>query len=153
MPSGVVLVQPGEDGRERLARMQFLRGLRILGVHVHDEVGVFGKKRHLTFCVATIGAMRVGLDKLPDRKTIRGFGGIATGDVPLVLVSFKDVPLFPLAAFFKAIFDPELASTREVAPGAERRSQRGECDVGRPKRDFGTVLRRACEMDVARVAR
>ena len=40
---GLVLIQIGEDRSERLARMQLLRGFRIFGVHVHDEVGVCGK--------------------------------------------------------------------------------------------------------------
>jgi hypothetical protein len=29
----------------------------------------------LTVCIATIGAMRVGLNKFSDRETIRGFAG------------------------------------------------------------------------------
>jgi len=38
--SGCVLVEIREDGSERLARMQLLRRLRVLGIHVHDEVRV-----------------------------------------------------------------------------------------------------------------
>jgi hypothetical protein len=49
--------------------------IEILGVHVHHEVGVCSKERHLTFRVATIGAMHVGLDELPDSEAIRGFVG------------------------------------------------------------------------------
>jgi hypothetical protein len=36
-------------------------------------VGVFGEESHLTFRIATIGAVRVGLNDFPDRETIRGF--------------------------------------------------------------------------------
>src|ERR1700730_11907053 len=71
---GVVLIQLGEDRRERLARVQLKSVLWILGVHMHHEVGVRGKERHLAFRIAAIGAMRVGLDELPDREAIGGFG-------------------------------------------------------------------------------
>jgi hypothetical protein len=36
-------------------------------------VGVCGKERHLTFRIATIGAVCVGLDELADSEAIRGF--------------------------------------------------------------------------------
>jgi hypothetical protein len=36
-------------------------------------VGVCGKECHLTFRIATIGAVRVGLDEFADRKAVRGF--------------------------------------------------------------------------------
>ena len=48
---------------------------RILGIHVHHEVGVRGKEKHLTFRIATIGAMCIGLDELPDSEAIRGLVG------------------------------------------------------------------------------
>src|SRR6266702_1309751 len=67
---GVVFVQFGEHWRQRLARMQLLRRRGILGVHIHDEVGVCSEERHLTFRVAAIGMMRVSLDKLADREAI-----------------------------------------------------------------------------------
>src|SRR5690349_2644916 len=54
---GVVLVQVGEDGGERLARVELRGGRRVLRVHVHDEVRVFGEERHLTFRVPTVGAV------------------------------------------------------------------------------------------------
>ncbi len=63
-----ILVQIGEHGSERLARMQFLRRRRILGIHVHHEVGVRGKKGHLTFRIATIGAVRIGLNEFADGR-------------------------------------------------------------------------------------
>src|SRR3984893_5317638 len=82
---GVVLIQLGEDRSERLARVQLERWLRILGVHVHHEVGVRGKERHLAFRIAAIGAMRVGLNELPDREAIggldRGEGSVFTHEV------------------------------------------------------------------------
>jgi hypothetical protein len=36
-------------------------------------MGVWGEERHLTFRIAAIGAMCVGLDEFPDREAIRGF--------------------------------------------------------------------------------
>jgi hypothetical protein len=52
-----VLVQICKHGSQRLARVQFLRGRWILGVHGHHEVGVCGKERHLAFRITTIGAV------------------------------------------------------------------------------------------------
>src|SRR6266852_2097989 len=75
MHGGGVLVQIREDWSERLARVQLLRRLRILGVHVHNEVRIWSKERHLAFRIATIGAMRVGLNEFSDRETICGFAG------------------------------------------------------------------------------
>jgi hypothetical protein len=69
---GVVLVQVSEHWRERFTRVQLHRGLRVLGIHVHHKVGVCHKERHLTFRIATISAVSVGLDKLPDSQAIRG---------------------------------------------------------------------------------
>jgi hypothetical protein len=40
-------------------------------------MGVCGKERHLTFRIATIGAVCVGFDQLTDGEAIRGF---ARGD-------------------------------------------------------------------------
>src|SRR6266853_821302 len=39
------------------------------------EVSICGKEGHLTVRIATIGAMRVGLNELSDRETISGFFG------------------------------------------------------------------------------
>ena len=50
-------------------------GPESLGIHVYHEVGVRSKERHLTFRIATIGAMCVGLHELPDSEAIRGFVG------------------------------------------------------------------------------
>jgi hypothetical protein len=77
---GVVFVQFGKHWRKRLARAQLLRRRRIFAVHIHHEVGVRGEERHLTFRIATIRAVRIGLDELADRETIGGFGG-GDGDV------------------------------------------------------------------------
>jgi hypothetical protein len=38
-------------------------------------VGVRGKECHLTFRIATIGAVRIGLDEFADSEAIRGFFG------------------------------------------------------------------------------
>ena len=66
-------IQVREDRGERPARMQLLRRLWILGVHVYNEMGVGGEQRHLAFRIATIGAAGVGLDELTDGEAIRGF--------------------------------------------------------------------------------
>src|SRR6476661_329673 len=72
---GGVLVQVCEDRSERLARMQLLRGRRVLGIHVYHKVGVCRKERHLTLRIPAIGAMGVGLDQFPDSEPIRRFSG------------------------------------------------------------------------------
>ena len=66
-----------------------------------------------------------------------GFSIVAFGDAFLAHVSYRDVPLAkldPLVAFFKAIFDPQLASTWGLlnpgGPGGVLNA--GECDVGQP---------------------
>jgi len=38
-------------------------------------MGIYGKERHLTFRIATIGAVRVGLDELSNSKAIPGLAG------------------------------------------------------------------------------
>src|SRR4029077_17567761 len=73
MRGGVVLVQVSEDGSERLARVEFLGGRRIFGIHEHHEVRVWGKERHLAFRIATVGAVCVGFDELTDRQAVGGF--------------------------------------------------------------------------------
>src|SRR5260370_35858778 len=70
---GVVLVQVCKNRRKRIARVQIHRGLWVFGVHVHHEVCVFGKESHLTLRVATVSAVRVGLDEFPDREAIGSF--------------------------------------------------------------------------------
>ena len=75
MHRGGVPVQIVEDGSERLAGVKLLRRLRILGVHVDDEVGIGGEERHLTLRIATVGAVRVGLNEFANRESIRGLIG------------------------------------------------------------------------------
>ena len=70
---GVVLVQVREDRSQRFARVQLLRRPRILGVHIHDEVGVWGKECHLAFRIAAVGAICVGFDEFSDREAIGSF--------------------------------------------------------------------------------
>ena len=48
---------------------------RVLRVHVHDEVGVLCKERHLTFRFSTVGAVCVGLDELSDGEAVSGLCG------------------------------------------------------------------------------
>ena len=52
---------------------QLLRRLRILSVHVHDKVRIWSKQRHLAFRIATIGAVGVGFDELPESEAVRSF--------------------------------------------------------------------------------
>jgi hypothetical protein len=96
-------------------------GLRILGVHVHDEVSVCGKESHLAFRIATIGAVCVGLDELPDSEAIRGFlGEMVTCLLMRVSLRLKNGPGFekrldPVLAIFTAD-----AGVFESAPGRLR---------------------------------
>src|SRR5258707_199271 len=73
MHRGSILVQVGEDRSERLARVKYLRGRRIICIHVHHEMGIGGEESHLAFRIAAICAMGVGLDESENGKTIRGF--------------------------------------------------------------------------------
>ncbi len=59
---------------------------------------VCGKERHLTFRIATIGAVCVGFDELPDSEAIRGFLG---GDRDVL--AHKLVSLFDSFARGKAV--------------------------------------------------
>ena len=45
-----------------------------LGSHA-AEVGVRGKERHLTFCIATICTVRIGLDEFSNGQAVRSFTG------------------------------------------------------------------------------
>src|SRR5580658_448046 len=46
------------------------RRLAVFGVHEHDEVRVRNEQCRLAICIATIGAMRVSLDKFPNREAV-----------------------------------------------------------------------------------
>src|SRR6202023_2856758 len=69
-----VFVQVGKYWSQRFAPVQLLGRLWILGVHVHDEVRVFGEQRHLTLRIAPIRTVWVRLDQLSDGKALGGFG-------------------------------------------------------------------------------
>src|ERR1700679_1075672 len=71
----IVFVQVREDGSQFLARAQFLGGRRVLRIHIHHEMSVHCKERHLALRVTTVRAMRVSLNQFPDSKSIRGFLG------------------------------------------------------------------------------
>jgi hypothetical protein len=43
--------------------------------HGHDEVRIWSKQKHLAFRIATIGAVCVGFDGLPDGEEVRGLMG------------------------------------------------------------------------------
>src|ERR1700752_2316512 len=70
---GSVLVQIGKHWSKLLARAQFLRWIGILCVHVDDEVRICGEKSHLTFRIATISAVCIGLNQFADGEPVRGF--------------------------------------------------------------------------------
>src|ERR1700733_5546952 len=72
---GSILVQICKNWSERLARVQLMRRLRILGVHIHDEMCIWSKQRHLALRIATIGAVCIGFDELSDRETVCGLIG------------------------------------------------------------------------------
>jgi hypothetical protein len=86
---GIVFVQVSEDWRESLSRVQIHCWFWIFGVHVHDEVGVRGKERHLTYRIPTIGAVCVSLDEFPDSEAIRSFTGRDGNVFAHELVSFE----------------------------------------------------------------
>jgi hypothetical protein len=71
--SGVVLVELRKNRGKRLPRPQLLGRLRIFCVHRRHKVGVHGEERHLTPRIATIPAVRIGLDELPHGEAIRRF--------------------------------------------------------------------------------
>jgi hypothetical protein len=73
MCGGIVFIEVGENRRQDLARVKFLCGPRIFGVHIDHEVRVQSKKRHLALGLASIGVPRVSLDELPNCETIRCF--------------------------------------------------------------------------------
>jgi hypothetical protein len=56
-------------------------------------MSVCGEKRHLTSCVATIGAVRVGLDEFPDGEAVRGFlggdGNVLAHELVSLIDSFR----------------------------------------------------------------
>ena len=56
---GLVLVEVIEDRCECISALEFLGGNIALGVHVHNEMRVFGEQSHLAFCVSAVGAMGV----------------------------------------------------------------------------------------------
>jgi hypothetical protein len=74
MHGGLVFVQVCKDGGEGFARVKLLGWRRIFGVHVDDEVGIRREEGHLTFSIAPVGAIGVGLDEFADRKSVGGFG-------------------------------------------------------------------------------
>src|ERR1700756_3800034 len=95
MHGGSVLVQIGKHWSKLLARVQFLRWIGILCVHVDHEVRICGKKSHLTFRIATISAVCIGLNQFADGEPIRGFAG---GDRDVLAHSWSPCSIRPLAA-------------------------------------------------------
>jgi hypothetical protein len=51
------LFRSAKTGANASREFSSCEGLRVLGVHVHDEVSVCRKECHLTFRIATIGTM------------------------------------------------------------------------------------------------
>ena len=50
----IVFVQVREDGSELLARVQFLRGCRVLRIHIHHGMRIRRKECHLAFRITTV---------------------------------------------------------------------------------------------------
>ena len=69
------LFRSAKTGANASRECSSCEGFRILGVHVHDEVRIWTKERHLAFRIATIGAMRVGLDELSNSEAVRRLAG------------------------------------------------------------------------------
>jgi hypothetical protein len=53
-------------------------------------MGVWGKEGHLTFRIATIGAVRIGLDEFADGEAIRCFAGGNGSVFGHWLISFRN---------------------------------------------------------------
>jgi hypothetical protein len=85
-------------------------------------MAVWGKERHLAFRIATIGAMRVGLNEFMDRETVRTFAG---RDCQVLSDESASLRL-KYGAGFKKRLDPVLAiftaeaGVFESAPGCLR---------------------------------
>jgi hypothetical protein len=59
MSSGFLLVEVIEDGCECIAALEFLGWNIAPGVHVHNEMRIFGKQSHLALCIPAVGTMRI----------------------------------------------------------------------------------------------
>jgi hypothetical protein len=57
-------------GASALVQMQLLWA-RIFGIHVHHDVGICGKARHLTARIPTFGTVCVRFDEFPDVAAVR----------------------------------------------------------------------------------
>ena len=63
--------RPGRvAGCQRLAAIEHLGWFRALPVHEHDELGVVCEERLLSFGIASVGAMSVGIPQLADREAV-----------------------------------------------------------------------------------
>ena len=65
-------------------------------------MGVRREESHLAFCIATIGAVCVGLDEFPNGKAVRGFAG-GEGDV---LAHDRSSLRLENGAWFEKCLDP-----------------------------------------------
>ena len=82
-----ILVEVVEDRCESIAAAELLRWSITFGIHVHNEVSVFGEECHLTLCVPAVRAMGIGVYQLSDRKAIcRLFRGHAGMDCHLTII-------------------------------------------------------------------
>ncbi len=69
------LFRSAKTGANASREFSSCEGFGSFSVHVHDEVSIGGKERHLPVLIATIGAIRVGLDEVPDGEAVRGLIG------------------------------------------------------------------------------
>jgi hypothetical protein len=66
----LVAVQVFEDGRERLSPLQDVGRFAAFAVHVDREAGVVGEEGLLSFGVAAVGAVGVGVEQLTNREPV-----------------------------------------------------------------------------------
>src|SRR6266849_58020 len=75
MRRGLVPVQVREDRCQRFASLKHVGRLTFLTLHIDGEARIDGEERLLACSVATVGAMGVRIEQLPNRETVGGLDG------------------------------------------------------------------------------
>ena len=73
----LVAIQIGEHRRECLSSFEHVGRLAAFAVHVDGEAGVGGEERLLTFGVAAVGAVGVGVEQLANRRRSAASAGVS----------------------------------------------------------------------------
>jgi hypothetical protein len=68
-----VRIQVGENGRQLRPTAKLLRWCGRSYVHEHDKMGIHGKESHLPLGIASVCAMCIGVDQLPDCEPVACF--------------------------------------------------------------------------------